>query len=160
MAGEAWITRRRGVEGGERGSPGLAQEDGAGAAEGADDGGVCHALATRVERRAELGGEPAGLEYVLDAEGDTVEEAVGEGVLRRNFDPGLDVRFAGGNAAQADFQQVARRLPAGVQGLQEFQEHYKDQPSPMSRTRCDSCREAASGGSVRSAPEGLLIAYS
>src|ERR1017187_3079020 len=83
-----------------------------------------------------------------------------EGVLRRNFDPGLDVRFAGGNAAPADFQQVARRLLAGAQGLQEFQEHYQDQPSPMSRARRDSCREAASGGAVRSAPEGLLIAFS
>jgi hypothetical protein len=95
---------------------------------GADDGGVESApLAARVERRAILGGESAGLEDVLDAERDAVQEAVGEGGLRRDFDPGLDVRFAGGDAAQADFQQVARRLLAGVQSLQEFKKHYRNQ---------------------------------
>src|ERR1017187_6654898 len=65
-----------------------------------------------------------------------------EGSLRRHFHPGVDLGFSGGDAAQTDFPQVACGLLTGVQGLQEFEEHYRYQPS------------------LKNTSDSLVIAYS
>ena len=142
MAGKARIARRRGIEGGEGGGPGLAEQDGAGAAQAADHGGVESSLAACVERRAILGGQSAGLEDILDAERNAVEQSFGEGSLRRDFHPGVDLGFAGGDAAQTNFQQAASGLLTGVQSAQEFEEHYRYQPSlqPARGAGTPACR--------------------
>src|ERR1019366_2922615 len=65
---------------------------------------------------------------ILDAERNAVEQSFGEGSLRRDFHPGVDLGFAGGDAAQTNFQQAASGLLTGVRGAQEFEEHYRSQP--------------------------------
>ena len=148
VAGQAWIARRGGIEGGEGRGSRLAEQDGAAAAQAADHVRVELALAAFVERRAVLGGEPASLEDVLDAERNAVEQAIAEGVLRRDFHPGAYVRFADCDAAQTDRQQVERRLLARFQGLEEFEQHYIDQSS-LKKPACTIFPgKRASGGTV------------
>ena len=63
--------------------------------------------------------QAAGLEDVLHAEGNAVEQAIGERGLRLHFHPGAHLRFVRRDAAQADAPAGRGRLLAGF-GLAEI----------------------------------------
>jgi hypothetical protein len=150
VAGQARIARRSRIEGGEGRGPRLAEQHGAAAAQAGDHVRVEIAFAAFVEPRAVLGGESAGLEDILHAEWNAVEQAIPEGVARRDFHPGADIRFADCDAAQTDRQQIEGCLLARFQGLEEFEEHYIDQSS-LKKPACTIFPgKRASGGTVMS----------
>ena len=112
VAGQARIARCGRIEGGEGRGPRLAEQHGAAAAQAGDHVRIHVALAALIEPRAVFGCESAGLEDILHAERNAVEQAIAEGVLRRHFHPGVYVRLADCDTAQTNRQQVERRLLA------------------------------------------------
>ena len=120
VAGQARVAGGCGVERGESGGVGLAEQDGAGAIEFLDEGGIAGGPAAGVERRAVGGGQIAGFEDVFGAEREAEQRAAGGPRVRRNGRPGEHLRIHFGDAAQAESEEISRAPFARFERGYEF----------------------------------------